>query len=419
QPHFEHLLRDLMPQVLGSLIRRYGDLAAAEDAVQEASFAAVTRWAREGVPDNPRGWLIQVASRRLTDEVRRDVARRRRETESALETGYAMAAAYADFPGEGDDTLILLFMCCHPALTQASAIALTLRAVGGLNTAEIAKAFLVPEPTMAQRISRARQAIKESGVAFRMPHPSDEVSSIRSVLHVLYLIFNEGYAASAGESLQRLDLAAEAIRLTRLLEERWRDARRPPQPEIDGLLALMLLTHARRLARTSPDGEPIPLDKQDRTQWDRNLIAEGIARIESALAQRSVGPYQLQAMVAAVHDQATTAADTDWAQIMGLYELLIRIADSPVVRLNHAVAVAMARGPHEGLLLVENIRHDERLKNHHRVYAVLGHLHEMAGDATSALVHYRAAALKTASLPERNYLLAQAARLRGSTDNER
>jgi len=402
----EQLLRELAPQVLGAVIRRFHDFASAEDAVQEALLAAALQWPREGVPDNPRAWLVQVAARRMTDHVRSEVARRRRETEAASEIDPLIPAIDLDQDTEQDDTLILLFMCCHPALTSSSAIALTLRAVGGLTTAEIASAFLVPEATMAQRISRAKQTIKSSGVPFRMPTDQDRAQRLRAVLHVLYLIFNEGYVASSGEHLQRLELANEAIRLTRAMHNLL-----PDDGEVAGLLALMLLTDSRRAARTGPDEELIPLTKQDRTLWDQNEIIEGIALISATLAKGTVGAYQLQAAISAVHAEAARAEDTDWPQILALYELLKRMSDNPMVALNHAIAMAMVRGPAAGLDLLNKLDTDARLAGHHRLASVRAHLLEMAGDQQAAIEHYRIAAERTTSLPERNYLLTQAARL--------
>jgi RNA polymerase sigma factor (sigma-70 family) len=396
-------LRELAPQVLGAVIRRYHDFASAEDAVQESLLAAFLQWPREGVPENPRGWLIQVASRRMTDQLRSEIARQRREAEVArdVETG---AAAEADT--EQDDTLILLFMCCHPALTTSSAIALTLRAVGGLTTAEIAHAFLVPEATMAQRISRAKQTVKTSGVPFELPTRQEQVQRLPTVLHVLYLIFSEGYTSSGGPQLQRLELASEAIRLTRLLY-----ASLPDDGEVAGLLALMLLTDARRTARTGPEGELIPLTKQDRTVWDQGEISEGVALVTRALSKGSVGAYQLQAAIAAIHDEAPRVEDTDWPQVMALYELLKRMSDNPMVGLNHAIAVAMVHGPATGLELIDTLDQDSRLAGHHRLHAVRAHLLEMAGDSHAAVAQYRLAAGKTTSIPERDYLIGQAARL--------
>lgn len=401
----ERLLRELTPQVLGALVRRFRDFAAAEDAVQEASIAAAMQWPSDGLPDNPRGWLIQVASRRMTDQIRSESARRRRENEALAEQPQILEPLNIDLRPE-DDTLVLLFMCCHPALTPASAIALTLRAVGGLTTTEIAHAFLVPEATMAQRISRAKQSIKSSGIPFQLPAPEEREKRLHSVLHVLYLIFNEGYTTTGGPALHRTDLSHEAIRLARVVH-----TRRPADCEVAGLLALMLLTDARRLARTNNAGELIPLGEQDRSLWNQQQIAEGVALVASALGKGSVGPYQLQAAIAALHDEAPRVEDTDWPQILALYELLKRISDNPMVDLNHAVAVAMVQGPKKGLELLDALSADSRLANYHRLDAVRAHLLELAGDRQGAVRYFRAAAAKTASLAERNYLLTQAARL--------
>jgi len=401
----EHLLRELAPQVLGAVIRRYRDFAASEDAVQEALVAAALQWPREGVPDNPRGWLIRVASRSMTDQIRSETARRRRETVVAQEAGLKVVPT-TDGDAEQDDTLVLLFMCCHPALTLPSAIALTLRAVGGLTTAEIAKAFLVPESTMAQRISRAKQSIKSSGVPFQKPSGQDRAERLSAVLHVLYLIFNEGYTSSAGPDLQRTDLSNEAIRLTRAVHRLL-----PDDGEVAGLLALMLLTDARRPARTGTDGELIPLTEQDRSLWDQAAIAEGVALVTATLSRGSVGEYQLQAAIAAVHDEAARAADTDWPQILALYGVLKGLSDNPMVTLNHAIATAMVMGPVTGLELLKPLDADERMAGSHRLDAVRAHLLELAGDPEAAIAHYRAAAGRTTSLPERNYLMTQAARL--------
>jgi RNA polymerase sigma factor (sigma-70 family) len=404
--HTEHLLRDLAPQVLGVLLHRFRDFSAAEDAVQESLIAAANQWPHEGPPDNPRAWLIHVATRRMTDRVRSERARINRETAAAAEQSLFVIPTF-DFESEAqDDTLILLFMCCHPALTPPSAIALTLRAVGGLTTAEIASAFLVPESTMAQRITRAKGIIKSSGVRFHPPSSKERAERLRAVLHVLYLIFNEGYTSSAGPELQRLDLSAEAIRLTRAAR-----ALLPDDAEVAGLLALMLLTDARRTARTGPAGELIPLTEQDRALWDQAAIKEGITLLTGALAKGAIGSYTLQAAIAAVHDEAPRAEDTDWPQILALYDLLRRMSDNPMVLLNHAVAAAMVHGPAAGLDLLKALDTDDRLSRHHRLDAVRAHLFELAGDRAAALAHYRAAAKKTASLPERNYLLTQAARL--------
>ncbi|MGH9759171.1 MAG: RNA polymerase sigma factor [Candidatus Acidiferrales bacterium] len=405
----EELLRELTPQVLGIVARKFRDFAAAEDAVQEAAMAAAAQWPRDGIPENPRAWLVRVASRRMTDQIRSESARRRRETELALEPTPTQDSIGIEFGPQEDDTLILLFMCCHPALTPASAIALTLRAVGGLTTAEIAHAFLVPEATMAQRISRAKQTIKDSGIPFQMPSTEERTERLRSVLHVLYLIFNEGYTTSAGGSLQRDDLSHEAIRLAGIVH-----TLEPHDTEATGLLALMLLTNARRTARTGPEGELIPLAKQDRSLWHRPQIAEGVALLSAVLPMGSVGPYQLQAAIAAVHDEAARAEDTDWPQILALYELLKRMSDNPMVTLNHAIAAAMVHGAPKGLELLRALDSDPRLAQHHRLDAVRAHLFEMAGDHASAVTHYRRAAERATSLPERNYLMMQAARLNNS-----
>ncbi len=419
----ENLLRELAPQVLGAVIRRFGDFSAAEDAVQEALLAAALQWPKEGLPDNPRGWLIQVAARRMTDHLRADLARRRRETAvvtqapadknvvpapdaTSLTLGSIFGGAGSDSVLEQDDTLILLFMCCHPALTRSNAIALTLRAVGGLTTAEIANAFLVPESTMAQRISRAKQRIKSSGVPFRMPTEDEREERLSAVLHVLYLIFNEGYASSIGASLQRSDLSSEGIRLARIVHKLL-----PDNGEVAGLLALMLLTDARRPARTGQDGELIPLAEQDRSLWDRDAISEGVALISATLSKGSVGAYQLQAAIAAVHDEAVRPEDTDWPQILALYSVLKRLTDNPMVALNHAVAAAMVDGPRSGLELLASLDTDERMAGHHRLDAVRAHLLEMAGDRAAAITHYQRAAGRTTSIPERNYLATKAARL--------
>ena len=404
--HSGHLLRDLAPQVLGAVMRGFRDFASAEDAVQEALVAAALQWPREGVPGNPRAWLIQVAGRRMTDHVRSEAARRRRETAAVLEAAQTAPPPDPDMPADQDDTLILLFMCCHPALTPSSAIALTLRAVGGLTTAEIASAFLAPEATMAQRISRAKQSIKKSDVAFELPTNQERSARLAAVLHVLYLIFNEGYTTSDGPLLHRTDLSREAIRLTRSLHHLL-----PNDAEVAGLLALMLLTDARRAARTGRDGELIPLTKQDRALWDRKAISEGIALLTAALSKGSVGPYQLQAAIAAVHDESARAEDTDWPQILALYDLLKRMSDNPMVSLNHAIAAAMVHGPGTGLELLDALDADGRLAGHHRLDAVRAHLLELAGDPQSAIAHYRIAAGRTTNLPERNYLITQAARL--------
>ncbi|TDE01322.1 RNA polymerase sigma factor [Jiangella asiatica] len=405
----EQQLREQAPRVLGALVRRYGHFDAAEDAVQDALLAAAVQWPDQGVPSNPRAWLITVASRRLTDQLRSESARRRREETAAALTpsDVLFAAPPADeAPPSQDDTLTLLFMCCHPALSAPSQVSLTLRAVGGLTTAQIARAFMVPEATMAQRISRAKQSIKTSGVAFQLPPADERESRLRAVLHVLYLIFNEGYTATSGADLQRAELTAEAIRLTRQVHKLLAD-----DGEVSGLLALMLLTDARRPARSREDGTLVPLAEQDRRLWNADAIDEGVALITDALTHGRVGPYQLQAAIAAVHDEAKRADDTDWPQIVALYELLERIAPNPMVTLNHAVAVAMVHGPRAGLDLLVTLESDSRLAEHHRLEAVRAHLLEMAGDDDAARAAYELAATRTTSLPEQRYLQDRAARL--------
>jgi RNA polymerase sigma factor (sigma-70 family) len=404
----EDLLRRLAPQVLGAVVRRYGHFDTAEDATQEALLAAALQWPKDGVPDKPLSWLITVASRRLTDLLRSEQARQRREDVVA---GWAMPdqrlAPAADQPAaESDDTLILLFLCCHPSLSPAAQIALTLRAVGGLTTAEVARAFLVPEATMTRRISRAKQRIRDSGVPFQMPPVSDRADRLGAVLHVLYLIFNEGYAATSGPILQRSDLSAEAIRLTQMVHSLL-----PDDAEVTGLLALMLLTEARKPARTGPDGGLIPMAEQDRSRWDAGEIAEGVALISDALPRGPTGPYQLQAAIAAIHDEAPSADATDWAQILALYELLMRISNNPVVALNRAVAVAMVRGASDGLDLIDKLDADERIADDHRLHAVRAHLLEMAGDLGAARDSYENAARRTTSVPQQRYLNARAANL--------
>jgi RNA polymerase sigma factor (sigma-70 family) len=404
EPGIEHLLRQLTPQVLGAVVRRYGDFDLSEDAVQDALLAAATQWPAHGVPDNPGGWLYQVAARRMIDRLRSEAARRRRE-DLAVAQGPVDAEPAADMSAaDVDESLALLFLCCHPTLTPAAAIAVTLRAVGGLTTAEIARAFLVPEATMAQRISRAKQRIKASDVPFRMPAAGEWGERLRSVLHVLYLIFNEGYASSTGADLARTDLSGEAIRLTRQVH-----ANLPDDPEVAGLLALMLLTDARRPARTGPGGELIPLAEQDRSQWDQELIVEGIILVSAAIARGVVGEYQLQALITATHDQAARAEDTDWAHILALYGLLERMSGNPIVSLNRAIAVAMVDGPRAGLDLLTAL--DEPLAGHYRLDAVRAHLYEMDGAIDEAIEHYRRAAARTTSIPEQQYLTTQAARL--------
>ncbi|MFK4089164.1 RNA polymerase sigma factor [Kribbella sp. NPDC020789] len=393
--HLEELLRELTPQVLGAVVRRSGDFAAAEDAVQEALLAAATTWPRDGQPDNPKAWLIQTASRRLIDEIRQAQARRAREERAALQE------LPPDEVEEYDDTLRLLFLCCHPELTPASAIALTLRAVGGLTTAEIATAYLVPEATMAQRISRAKSKLK--GAAFELTADEDR---LRNVLHVLYLMFNEGYAASSGSELHRSDLSSEAIRLTRAVHAQLKDG------QVTGLLALMLLTDARRAARTGSAGELIPLAEQDRTLWNADHIAEGVELAVEAFHTPPLGEYQLQAAIAALHDEVQRPEDTDWPQILALYGLLEELSGNPMVKLNRAIAAAMVDGPDRGLKLLESL--DGELSGNHRLDATRGHLYEMRGDHETAVRHFRQAARATTSLPERDYLLKKADSLTGT-----
>ncbi|MCO1656874.1 RNA polymerase sigma factor [Pseudonocardia humida] len=410
----EQLLRELAPQVLGVLVRRYRQFDLCEDAVQEALLAAVVQWPDEGVPANPRGWLITVAARRLTDEVRSESARRRREdTDAAMSAALnpaVPAPAPDDPPPDADDTLLMLVLCCHPELSAPSQIALTLRAVGGLTTAEIAGAFLVPGSTMAQRISRAKQRIAVTGRDLGAPAGTGFGDRIDAVLHVLYLIFNEGYTATSGADLHRAELTAEAIRLTRTVH-RLLPADDELAGEVAGLLALMLLTDARRGARTGPGGALVPLAEQDRDRWDAAAIAEGTQLVTTAMASAPLGPYQLQAAIAAVHAEARTAADTDWAQIDQLYRVLERVAPNPVVTLNRAVALAMVAGPAAGLDLLAGLDGDRRMAGNHRLDAVRGHLLELAGDATAAREAYRRAARRTTSLPEQRYLTAKADRL--------
>lgn len=412
----EHVLRELAPRVLGAVVRRYGDFAAAEDAVQEALLAALLEWPARGLPRNPGGWLYQTACRRMSDHDQSEQARRRREQAvgSALPESAPPADAASDDAWSAalqhDDTLALLYSCCHPALTPPSAVALTLRAVGGLTTAEIARAFLVPEATLAQRVSRAKQAIQESGIPLALPTAAERAERLGAVLHVLYLVFSEGYASGAGPELVRVELSAEAIRLARLLF-----GLVPDEPEVAGLLALMLLTDARRRARTGCSGELVPLDEQDRSLWDRRAIDEGAALVGAAFAKGRVGAYQLQAAIAALHGEAPSTSATDWPQILALYTVLLRMSDNPMVALNHAIAAAMVRGPRAGLELLRPLERDARIASGHRLDAVRGHLLELAGERAAAVLHYRRAAERTGSTPERDYLLKKAARL-GAAD---
>ena len=408
QGDVEDLLRELAPQVLAALVRRYGQFHLCEDASQEALLAAALQWPSAGRPENPRGWLITVASRRLMDQIRSEQSRRTREELIAIATPQSeLLGPPADAePADSDDSLALLFGCCHPDLSSPSQIALTLRAVGGLSTAQIAAAFGVLEATMAQRISRAKQTISDTGFDFSLPAGAERTERLRAVLHVLYLVFNEGYTATDGDALTVPALAHEAIRLTR-----WLHRLLPDDGEVTGLLALMLLTDARRPARTRPDGSLVPLAEQDRQEWDQAQIAEGIALISAALPRGEVGPYQLQAAIAAVHDEAKTMADTDWPQILGLYDLLERTAPNPFTALNRAVAVAMVHGPDTGLEVIATLAADKRIARHHRLLAARAHMHELAGDTDAAAAGYLDAARHATSLPERRYLALQAARL--------
>jgi len=400
----EDLLRELAPQVLGALTRRYGRFDACEDATQEALLRAAGRWPAGGIPDNPRGWLLTVGSRVLIDQLRQEASRRLREDAVFAATPQSeLLARPADAAADRDDSLEMLFLCCHPALSAPSQIALTLRAVGGLTTAQIAAAFLVPEATMGMRISRAKATIKAGGLEFDLP-PGEARERLRAVRHVLYLIFNEGYTASSGDQLTGPSLSGEAIRLARLLSRLV-----PEDAETSGLLALMLLTEARRPARTGPDGALVPLAEQDRARWTPSLIVEGVALVSAALPRGEVGPYQLQAAIAAVHDEASTMDDTDWPQILGLYELLESIEPNPMTTLNRAVAAAMVHGPEAGLSLVAELESDGRMARNHRLLATRAHLRQLAGDLDGAAADYREAARRTASLPERRYLTGRAA----------
>ncbi|MEJ3746906.1 DUF6596 domain-containing protein [Actinomycetes bacterium KLBMP 9797] len=401
----EDLLRTLAPQALGGLVRRYGDFAGCEDAVQEALISAAGTWSRSGVPAQPLGWLTTVAARRYVDQVRADSARERRER-AVLDAmpRDTLLAPPPDVEPVRDDMLELLFLCCHPALTASAQMALTLRAVCGLTTGEIAAAFLVPDKTMGQRISRAKQRLREAGARFELPPESDHGPRLQIVLHVLYLLFNEGYTASAGPELLRADLTRQAIRLVRRLHERL-----PEHGETAGLLALMLLTEARSAARTGPGGVLVPLAEQDRSLWDVAAIAEGTELITRSLATLPVGPYQVQAAIAAVHDEAPSAEDTDWPQVLALYELLEWLAPNPVVTLNRAVALGMVRGPHAALALLRELESGVLARNH-RLLAVRAFLLEQDGEQARAAATYREAARLAGSLPEQRFLVQRAAR---------
>jgi RNA polymerase sigma factor (sigma-70 family) len=394
-PALSAQLRELAPRALGAVVRRYGDFADAEDAVQEALAAAARTWPTDP-PAQPLAWLVTVASRRMVDQIRSDDARRRREeTVALLDVG---GDAAGDSAGD-DDSLVLLFLCCHDALSPTLAIPLTLRAVAGLTTREIAAAYLVPEATMAQRISRAKAKLRGE----RCVLPADVRPRLRAVLEVLYLLYNEGYTGSSGPDLARVDLSAEAVRLTRMLHDLLPDSL-PERAEVAGLLALMLLTDARRPARTTDGGDLVPLAEQDRSRWDRSMITEGTVLLTAALKQRAVGEYQLLASIAALHDQAVSHDDTPWPEIATLYALLERMTGNAVVTLNRAVAVAMVDGPRAGLELLDGLRLDS-----HRLPAVRAHLLELAGDPAAAAREYADAAARALNLREREYLTMRAA----------
>jgi RNA polymerase sigma factor (sigma-70 family) len=409
----EATLRELTPRVLGALVRHYGHFDACEDAVQDALLDATVAWTERGIPQSPRGWLITVASRRLTDQWRSDSARRKRETTAAMEPAAQRLAATPEASDAADDSLALLFLCCHPSLSPPSQVALTLRAVGGLSTAQIARAFLVPEATMAQRISRAKQQITAAGARFHMSE-QERAQRLDAVLQVLYLVFNEGYIASSGPDPLRVDLTDEAIRVVRQVRRQL-----PDHGEVAGLLALILLTDARRPARTLPDGSLVPLAGQDRGRWNRALITEGVALITDTLAHARVGPFQIQAAIAALHAEATEAADTDWAQILALYDLLARSTTNPMVLLNRAVAAAMVHGPRAGLDMLADLERDRHMPSHHRLHAVRAHLLEQAGDHAAAQAAFEEAARRATNIPEQRYLQAQTARLAANTAGHR
>jgi RNA polymerase sigma-70 factor (ECF subfamily) len=404
----EELFRSESRRVLATLIRLLGDFDLAEEALQEAFAAAVERWPAEGVPKNPRAWLVSTGRFKAIDQLRR-----RARFDASL-------AAVADRLGDGttpphevdddsveDDRLRLIFTCCHPALPPDAQIALTLREVCGLTTEEIARAFLSPAPTLAQRIVRAKTKIKAAHIPYQIPARRDLPERLATVLHVIYLVFNEGYSASSGDSLTRHDLSAEAIRLGRLLVELL------PEPEAIGLLALMLLHESRRPARTSPDGELVLLDEQDRSLWNRAQIAEGVTLVERALRSRQFGPYTLQAAIAALHVEAATAADTDWAEIVGLYDVLLRADPSPVVELNRAAAVAMRDGPEAGLLLVDDILNRGELADYALAHSARGELCRRLGRTAEAIESYKRALSLTNQEPQRRFTERRLVELRG------
>ncbi len=397
------------PHVLGALLHRYGDLGECEDAAQDAAEAAAAQWPVRGVPDEPRAWLIRVASRRLIDRVRADTARFHRETRHAVRglDRVDVAPDAGEVAGSDlDDTLRLFFLCCHPVLSRPSQVALCLRVVAGLGVEQIAAAYLVPARTMTQRLSRARAALRQADARFVMPSAEELPARVAAVVDVCHLVFTEGYTRTSGESLVDVPLAEEAIRLTRQVYTAL-----PDHDEVAGALALMLLTHARSPARVDAGGDLVPLAEQDRSRWRRDLIGEGVALLERALPRGHVGRYQLQAAIAAVHAEAGTYQATDWLQISILYDMVSRVAPAPAVTLNHAVAVAMAHGPAAGLAMLEPLRSDPAMRRHHRLYAVRAHLLELDGDTGGAAEDYRRAAQLTASLPEQRYLHRRHARL--------
>ena len=406
-PALDEIWRECAPRVLGALVRRYGHFDAAEDAVQEALLAAARQWPLEGTPNDPKAWLIRVGSRRLVDRLRADDTRARREERVVRELpdpDRTMSSEPAS--GERDDSLAVMLLCCHPSLSRPSQVALTLRAVAGLTTAQIARSFLVPEVTMAQRISRAKARLEQQGEPFTTPTVAEMPARLAAVAHVLYLVFTEGHTATTGGHLTAPSLGAEAIRLAHELHRLL-----PDDGEVSGLLALMLLTDARRPARTSADGSFVPLTEQDRTRWDHEQIAKGVALVEAALPHGPIGPYQLQAAIAAVHDEAASAGATDWAQIDQLYAMLEAVAPGPIVTLNRAVAAAEANGPEAGMQLIGALLADPGLRRTHRLHAVHAHLLELDGRIDEAHAAYLLAAQLATSIPEQRHLHAAGKRL--------